>query len=58
MKSSVKREHIAESIFEVLSLYVIEQGYHNKVKELTPDKLKSVQASVEKLLTDLKLELD
>lgn len=47
----IKREHISDSIFDALALYVVEQNFHDFLKNLTKENLKPIQDEVEKLLT-------
>lgn len=54
---TVKRSDLAQALFDTLSLYCVEQGFHDKVKELTPVKLKEVQKSIEKFLDDNQIEV-
>jgi hypothetical protein len=43
-------QNLAEAIFDTLSLYIVENGFHDKVKELTPKNLKGIQKECEKVL--------
>ena len=49
-ETEIKREHIADSIFDTLALYIVEQKFHDFLKNLTKDNLKPIQDEVEKLL--------
>lgn len=49
----VKKEDISDAIFDAISLYCVENGFRDSLKTLTHEKLKPVQAEVEKLLGEI-----
>ncbi len=49
-ETNIKREDIANSIFDALALYIVEQKFHSFLKNLTQENLKPIQDEVEKLL--------
>ena len=51
--AKVLKEHVSDAIFDAISLYCVENGFHDSLKTLTHDKLKPIQAEVEKLLSEM-----
>lgn len=56
MSKELLKEQLASAIFDTLSLYIVEQKFNDKMKELSPDKLKPIQLECEKLLKELGIE--
>jgi hypothetical protein len=55
---TVKREDIADAIFDALTLYCVENGFHDIVGKLTKAELKPLQEAVEAILNKHGVKID
>lgn len=55
---TVRREDIADAIFDALTLYCVENGFIEIVKKLDKKQLKEVQTAVEKILKESGCEIN
>jgi len=55
---TVKREDIADAIFDALTLYCIENGFHDIVGKLTKAEMKPLQEAVEAILDKHGVKID
>lgn len=55
---TVKREDIADAIFDALTLYCVENGFHDIVGKLTKAELKPLQEAAEAILNKHKVKID
>lgn len=54
----VKREDLASSIFDTLSLYCVENELHQLIKKLTDKELKEIQDKIEEFLKANKIDVE
>ena len=55
---TVKREDIADAIFDTLTLYCVENGFHDIVGKLTKAEMKPLQEAVEAILNKHGVKID
>jgi len=55
---TVNREDIADAIFDTLTLYCVENGFHDIVGKLTKAEMKPLQEAVEAILNKHGVKID